>query len=77
MKKIQVLGAGCAKCTKLAERTQQAARQLGLQFELEKVTDVTRFADFGVMAVPALVVDGVVVSSGRLPTVAELEQLLA
>lgn len=77
MKKIQVLGPGCTRCKQLAAVTQQVAEKLGLQFELEKVTDVMRFADFGVMSTPALVVDGKVKASGRVPTAAEIEKLLA
>lgn len=77
MKDIKVLGTGCPKCHKLADNTAQAAQKLGVEFALEKVTDVVRFADFGVMSTPALVVDGKVVVEGRAPSVAELEKLLA
>ncbi|MCK6445153.1 MAG: thioredoxin family protein [Planctomycetes bacterium] len=77
MKAIKVLGTGCAKCHKLADNATQAAQKLGLEYELEKVTDVMRFADFGVMLTPALVVDGKVVVQGRAPSVDELERLLA
>ncbi len=74
--KIKILGTGCAKCAQLTKATQTAADQLGLQYELEKVTDFLRFADFGVMVTPALVVDGKVLVSGRVPNQAELERLL-
>ncbi|MCC6407371.1 MAG: TM0996/MTH895 family glutaredoxin-like protein [Planctomycetes bacterium] len=77
MKAIKVLGTGCPKCHKLSDNTVQAAQKLGLDYELEKVTDVMRFADFGVMLTPALVVDGKVVVQGRAPSVDELERLLA
>lgn len=77
MKRIQVLGPGCARCKQLAALTQATADRLGLQYQLEKVTDVLRFADFGVMSTPALVVDGKVLLAGRVPTAAELERLLA
>jgi small redox-active disulfide protein 2 len=77
MKKIQILGPGCTRCKQLAEVTQQVADKLGLQYELEKVTDVLRYADFGVMSTPALVVDGKVKVAGRVPTAAQIEQLLA
>jgi small redox-active disulfide protein 2 len=77
MKKIQVLGTGCQKCQKLAATAQQAADHLGLDYQLEKVTDMLRFADFGVMLTPALVVDGKVVVAGRVPTPEEMERLLA
>ena len=76
MKKIQVLGTGCAKCHKLTDTAQRAARQIGLEYELENVTDVMRFADFGVMSTPALVVDGKVVVAGRVPSVDEVARLI-
>lgn len=75
--KIQILGSGCAKCHKLTEVTEQAARDLGLDYELEKVTDVKRYPDFGVMFTPALVVDGVVKLSGKVPSLDEVKELLA
>jgi small redox-active disulfide protein 2 len=75
--KIQILGSGCAKCRSLTAVTEQAAQDLGLDYELEKVTDVTRYAEFGVMFTPALVVDGVVKLSGKVPSVDEAKQLLA
>lgn len=76
MKAIKVLGTGCPKCHKLSDNTVQAAQKLGLEYELEKVTDVMRFADFGVMLTPALVVDGKVVVQGRAPSVDELAKML-
>lgn len=76
MKKFQVFGTGCPKCKTLADHTETAARQLGLAYELEKVTDIMRIVDFGVM-VPALVVDGEVRVSGSVPSVDELKLLLA
>lgn len=77
MKKLQILGTGCPKCMKLAEATREAAIQLGLDFEIEKVTDIARIVSFGVMMTPALAVDGKVVVSGRVPTVAEIQTLIA
>jgi small redox-active disulfide protein 2 len=77
MTKIQILGSGCAKCRQLTAITEQAAQDLGLQYELEKVTDVTRYADFGVMFTPALVVDGVVKLSGKVPSFDEARRLLS
>lgn len=74
--KIQILGTGCAKCNNLALATKAAADRLGLDYELEKISDFLRFADFGVMITPALVVDGRVKVTGRIPSDAELENLL-
>ena len=68
MKKIQILGTGCSRCKKLAETAEQAVKELGAPCELEKVTDIERIMSFGVMATPALVVDGVVKSAGRIPS---------
>ena len=74
--KIQILGTGCAKCDTLAISTKAAADRLGLDYEIEKVTDFLRFADFGVMITPALVVDGRLKVAGRVPSDADLEKLL-
>ena len=73
---LQVLGPGCPKCTKLAEHAEQAARELGLEYKLEKVTDIMKMMTFGVMMTPALVVDGVVKVVGKVPSVEEVKALL-
>jgi small redox-active disulfide protein 2 len=73
---IQILGAGCPKCKKLTEHAEQAAKELGLDYMLEKVTDIGAIVNFGVMMTPALVVDGAVKFSGRVPSVDELKQIL-
>jgi small redox-active disulfide protein 2 len=75
--KIQILGSGCAKCRSLTAVTEQAAHDLGLEYELEKVTDMKRYPDFGVMFTPALVVDGVVKLSGKVPSLDEAKALLS
>lgn len=74
--KLQILGTGCAKCNALTAATKAAADRLGLEYELEKVTDFMRFADFGVMITPALVVDGKLKVAGKVPSDAELEKML-
>ena len=76
MKKIQVLGTGCPKCRKLAENVEAAARALGIECELVKVTEIEEILKFGVMLTPALVVDGQVKLAGRVPSVEELKKLL-
>ena len=73
---LLILGTGCAKCAKLYEATEQAAQALGLQYELEKVTDLKRIMSFGVMTTPALVVDGEVKVSGKVPAVDEIKTML-
>jgi small redox-active disulfide protein 2 len=77
MKLLQVLGAGCPKCKKLAEVTEEAAKALGLDYRMEKVTDIQQIIGFGVMTTPALVVDGVVKVSGKVPSPAEIRQILS
>jgi small redox-active disulfide protein 2 len=74
--KIQILGSGCAKCRQLTAVAEQAANDMSIEYELEKVTDVRRYADFGVMFTPALVVDGAVKVSGRVPSLDETKKLL-
>ena len=76
MKKLQILGTGCAKCRMLTEHAEQAARELGLEYTLEKVTDINDIVAFGVMATPALVVDGEIKVAGRVPTAESLKALL-
>lgn len=76
MKRIQILGTGCPKCRKLAETAEAAAKELGLDYDLEKVTDIVKIMDFGVMMTPALVVDGVVKVAGKVPSVEEIKKLL-
>jgi len=73
---IQILGTGCAKCAKLAENTEAAAKALGLDYQLEKVTDITRIMHFGVMMTPALVIDGTVKVVGKVPDVETIKALL-
>jgi small redox-active disulfide protein 2 len=74
--KLQILGAGCAKCNALTMATEKAAQALGLQYELEKVTDLNRIMSFGVMTTPALVVDGKVKVAGKVPNPNEVKTML-
>ncbi len=77
MKTLQILGTGCAKCKKLAENTEAAAKELGIEYDLAKVTDLAAIMGFGVMMTPALVVDGKVKVVGKVPDVADIKKLLA
>ncbi len=77
MKKIQILGTGCKKCTILAETADKAAKELGLAYELSKVTNLADIANFGVMFTPALVVDGQVKVAGKVPSLDDVKKLLA
>ncbi len=76
MRKIQILGPGCPKCRKLAEAAETAAKQLGVEYHLEKVSDINEIIKFGVMATPALVVDGAVKVVGKVPSVSEITKIL-
>ena len=76
MKKLQILGTGCAKCRMLTEHAEQAAQALGIEYTLEKVTDINDIIAFGVTATPALVVDGEIKVAGRVPTAESLKALL-
>jgi small redox-active disulfide protein 2 len=76
MKKIQILGTGCAKCQKLSENAKQAADALGLEYEMEKVTDINKIMSFGVMTTPGLALDGKVLVNGKVASPAEIEKLL-
>jgi small redox-active disulfide protein 2 len=77
MKKLQILGTGCPKCKKLAEETEKAAKELGIEYEIEKVTDIDKIISFAVMMTPALAVDGVVKVAGRVPNQDELKKMLS
>ena len=74
--KIQILGTGCPKCKKLAELTEKAAKELGMEYELIKVTQINDIMNFGVMSTPALAVDGMVKFAGRVPSVEEIKTYL-
>jgi len=76
MRKLQILGTGCAKCNALTEATKKAADDLGLEYEIAKVTEIKDIMSFGVMMTPALVVDGTVKIAGKVPGHSELKSLL-
>ena len=75
--KIQILGTGCPKCKALTEAAESAAKDMGVAYELEKVTDINRIMSFGVMMTPALVVDGEVKAAGKVPPPGEMKKLLS
>ena len=77
MKKLMVLGPGCPRCETLATLTRQAADQLGIAYELEKLTDIMQFPKYGLMMTPGLVVDGILKVQGKVPSLDELKALLA
>lgn len=76
MKTLQVLGPGCRNCKRLAENAEAAAKELGIEYSLEKVTDIQAIAEAGIMRTPGLLVDGKVMISGRVPSVEEIKAVL-
>ncbi len=80
MKKLQILGTGCEKCKKLTENTEKAAKELGIEYEIEKITDINEIMKFGVMMTPALAVDGKVKVAGaasNIPSPEAIKKLIA
>jgi len=76
MKKLQILGTGCAKCMRLTENTEAAAKELGIEYVIEKVTAIDEIMMFGVIMTPALVVDGEVKVVGKVPSVDEIKKMI-
>ncbi|MGF1640724.1 MAG: MTH895/ArsE family thioredoxin-like protein [Rhodospirillales bacterium] len=75
--KIQIAGPGCAKCKASEEHVRQACDELGMVAEIEHLRDPRQFAPLGVMITPAVIVDGRIVASGHVPTVAALKEEIA
>ncbi len=73
---IKVLGPGCMNCKTLEKRTQEAVASLGVPAEVEKVGDIMQIATYGILRTPGLVIDEKVVSSGRVPAVEEIKQMI-
>jgi small redox-active disulfide protein 2 len=76
MKTVQIYGTGCPKCQTLAANAEEAARSLGIDIELDKVTDLRDIAAAGVLMTPGLAIDGEVKSTGHLLSVAQIRKLL-
>ena len=77
MKTLQILGTGCPKCKKLAENTEAAATELGVEYDLVNITGINALMGLGIIMTPTLVVDGQVKVVGKVPDVAEIKKLLA
>jgi small redox-active disulfide protein 2 len=80
MKKFQILGTGCENCEKLADNTEKAAKELGIEYEIEKITDINEIIKFGVMLTPALAVDGeikVAGVAGKIPSPDEIKKMIS
>ena len=74
--KIEILGSGCSNCMKLAKNAEEAVKEAGIDCEIEKVTDLGRIMGYGVMSTPALVIDGVVKSVGKMLSVNDIKKML-
>lgn len=77
MKNIEILGGGCSKCHQLHANTESAAKDLGLEYQITKITDLREIMKRGVMTTPGLVVDGQVKSAGKVLSAAQIRDLLA
>ena len=75
--KIEILGTGCPKCKKLTENIEMAIKELGIQADIIKVTNIKEIMNYGVMITPAMVVDGIVKSSGKVIGKEEIKKLLS
>lgn len=74
--KIQILGTGCAKCKSLTENTEKAVKELGIDAEIEKVTEIKEIMQFNVMMTPGLVIDGQVKAAGRVVSPDDIKKFL-
>ena len=75
--KVQILGTGCPKCRRLSENAEAACLDLGVEAEIEKVTDIDKITSYGVLMTPALAVDGEVKSVGKVLSVEEIKRLIS
>jgi len=75
--KIEILGSGCPKCKLLEEHAEKAVSEAGVKADIVKVTDIAKIIEFGVMSTPAIVIDGDVKASGRIPEVKEIKGWLS
>lgn len=74
--KIKVLGTGCSKCNELMSLTAKAVNELGLDVEIEKVSDVNEIVAYGIMTIPALLINGKVVVRGNVPKLNDLKEII-
>ena len=77
MKQVKILGPGCPKCVKLLAEVNQVIDNNGLDCEVEKVTDIMKITEYGVMMTPALIVDGEVKIFGKVPSSEEILKMLS
>jgi small redox-active disulfide protein 2 len=74
--KIQILGTGCTKCNQLMSLTEKAVQETGIDAEIIKVSDINEIIAFGIMTIPALVIDGKVMLRGNVPSLSELKEII-
>ncbi|MDD2752548.1 MAG: thioredoxin family protein [Candidatus Omnitrophica bacterium] len=74
--KIEILGVGCPKCRQLTANTEAALKELGICADISKVTDIAKITEYGVMMTPALAIDGIVVSSGKVLSKDDIKKVL-
>ena len=77
MRKIQILGTGCAKCRQLAENAEKAVKEMDGEYEVEKITDINRITEFGVLVTPALALDGMLLVSGKVLSAMEIKKIIS
>jgi small redox-active disulfide protein 2 len=75
--KLEIFGSGCTKCNLLTEHAEKAARELGADYTIEKVTEMNAIIDAGVLRTPALVVDGMILVEGAVPSAEKIKGLLS
>lgn len=73
---IKILGTGCPKCNSLEKHTRKAVEEAGVEANIEKVEDIMKIMEYGIMRTPGLVIDGEIKTSGSLPSVKEIKELL-
>lgn len=76
MKEIKILGTGCPKCKKLEELSKKAAEELGIEHSIEKIEEINKIMEYGIMTTPALVVDGKVKAAGKVPSLDEVKNMI-
>jgi small redox-active disulfide protein 2 len=72
--KIEILGTGCSKCKKVTDNVKRAVDELGLDIQVEKIEDINKILDYGVMMTPGIVIDGEVKVAGKIPDVKQIKQ---
>jgi small redox-active disulfide protein 2 len=73
---IKILGTGCSKCTQLEKTAKEAAKELGIDAEIEEVKDITKILAYPILTTPGLVIDEKVVCSGKIPSKDEMKKYI-